>query len=84
MLPDGRPVNASYFSGVTVVNAIAHAKWPRGDEIAGTHAYCHTGEVRRIDGPAIRQHLAERRIVLLSPLGYSPTGEVFNLRACAG
>jgi amino-acid N-acetyltransferase len=43
--------------------------------------YCHTGEVRRIDGQAIRQHLAERRIVLLSPLGYSPTGEVFNLSA---
>lgn len=43
--------------------------------------YCHTGEVRRIDGPAIRQHLDNRRIVLLSPLGYSPTGEVFNLSA---
>ncbi|MGB5541203.1 MAG: amino-acid N-acetyltransferase [Gammaproteobacteria bacterium] len=43
--------------------------------------YCHTGEVRRIDGAAIRQHLADRRIVLLSPLGYSPTGEVFNLSA---
>jgi amino-acid N-acetyltransferase len=43
--------------------------------------YCHTGEVRRIDGQALRQHLADRRIVLLSPLGYSPTGEVFNLSA---
>jgi amino-acid N-acetyltransferase len=43
--------------------------------------YCHTGEVRRVDGQAIRQHLADRRIVLLSPLGYSPTGEVFNLSA---
>lgn len=43
--------------------------------------YCHTGEVRRIDTGAIRQHLTERRIVLLSPLGYSPTGEVFNLNA---
>ncbi len=43
--------------------------------------YFHTGEVRRIDGQAIRQHLADRRIVLLSPLGYSPTGEVFNLSA---
>jgi amino-acid N-acetyltransferase len=43
--------------------------------------FCHTGEVRRVDGQAIRQHLAERRIVLLSPLGYSPTGEVFNLSA---
>jgi len=43
--------------------------------------YCHTGEVRRIDGIAIRQHLDDRRIVLLSPIGYSPTGEVFNLSA---
>jgi amino-acid N-acetyltransferase len=43
--------------------------------------YCHTGEVRRIDGRSIRQHLADQRIVLLSPLGYSPTGEVFNLSA---
>ena len=43
--------------------------------------YQHTGEVRRIDTEAIRKHLADRRIVLLSPLGYSPTGEVFNLSA---
>ena len=43
--------------------------------------YCHTGEVRRIDGEAIREELARQRIVLLSPLGYSPTGEVFNLHA---
>ena len=43
--------------------------------------YCHTGEVRRIDSEAIHAHLNERRIVLLSPLGYSPTGEVFNLGA---
>jgi len=43
--------------------------------------YCHTGEVRRIDGAAIRQHLDDRRVVLLSPIGYSPTGEVFNLSA---
>jgi amino-acid N-acetyltransferase len=43
--------------------------------------YCHTGEVRRVDAAAIRQHLLDRRIVLLSPLGYSPTGEVFNLSA---
>lgn len=43
--------------------------------------YCHTGEVRRIDGSGIRHHLLDQRIVLLSPLGYSPTGEVFNLSA---
>lgn len=41
----------------------------------------HTGEVRRIDRKGIGRLLDERAIVLLSPLGYSPTGEVFNL-AC--
>lgn len=43
--------------------------------------YCHTGEVRRIDADAIQQRLNDNNIVLLSPLGYSPTGEVFNLTA---
>jgi amino-acid N-acetyltransferase len=43
--------------------------------------YCHTGEVRRIDAAGIHQQLDAGRIVLLSPLGYSPTGEVFNLSA---
>ena len=41
----------------------------------------HTGEVRRIDVEAIRQRLAGGAIVLVPPLGYSPTGEVFQLRA---
>ncbi|MEH6669337.1 amino-acid N-acetyltransferase [Halopseudomonas sp.] len=41
----------------------------------------HTGEVRRIDRKAISRHLDESAIVLLSSIGYSPTGEVFNL-AC--
>ncbi|MFA5677306.1 MAG: amino-acid N-acetyltransferase [Pseudomonas sp.] len=41
----------------------------------------HTGEVRRIDRKAISRHLDDSSIVLLSSLGYSPTGEVFNL-AC--
>lgn len=41
--------------------------------------YQHTGEVRRIDATRIRHHLEQAQIVLLSPLGYSPTGEVFNL-----
>lgn len=43
--------------------------------------YHHTGEVRRIDRKGINRQLDERNIVLLSPLGYSPTGEIFNL-AC--
>ncbi len=43
--------------------------------------YCHTGEVRRIDTKAIQQRLNDGAIVLASPLGYSPTGETFNLTA---
>lgn len=38
-----------------------------------------TGEVRRIAVAAIRDRLDGGEIVLLSPIGYSATGEVFNL-----
>ena len=41
----------------------------------------HTGEVRRVEADAIRQQLETGHCVLLSTLGYSPTGEVFNLSA---
>jgi amino-acid N-acetyltransferase len=41
----------------------------------------HTGEVRRLDIDAIRDRLDHGDIVLLSPSGYSPTGEIFNLSA---
>ena len=43
--------------------------------------YCHTGLVRKIDATAIRQQLDNGAIALIPPLGYSPTGEVFNLSA---
>jgi amino-acid N-acetyltransferase len=39
----------------------------------------HTGEVRRVDTEAIQQRLDDGDIVLISPIGYSPTGEIFNL-----
>lgn len=41
----------------------------------------HTGEVRRVDAAAINQQLDNGNVVLLSPLGFSPTGEIFNLSA---
>ncbi|QOL26550.1 amino-acid N-acetyltransferase [Thalassotalea sp. LPB0316] len=41
--------------------------------------YKHTGLVRRIDTKGIENQLELGSIVLLSPVGYSPTGEVFNL-----
>ncbi|MGZ8154959.1 MAG: amino-acid N-acetyltransferase [Burkholderiales bacterium] len=41
--------------------------------------YMHTGEVRKVHADAIAKRLADNELVLLSPIGYSPTGEVFNL-----
>jgi len=41
--------------------------------------YQHTGLTRKVDARAIRFMLDSGSIVLLSPLGFSPTGEAFNL-----
>jgi len=41
--------------------------------------YCHTGAVRKIDVNALAAILNQRAIILLSPLGFSPTGDAFNL-----
>ena len=43
--------------------------------------YQHTGVVRRVDRQAIQHQLESGHLVLVSPIGFSPTGEVFNLRA---
>lgn len=43
--------------------------------------YQLSGEVRSVDRQQIQQHLANGSIVLISPLGYSSTGEVFNVLA---
>ena len=39
----------------------------------------HTGKVRKVDVAALRDRMEFGEVVLLSSLGYSPTGEVFNL-----
>jgi amino-acid N-acetyltransferase len=41
--------------------------------------FAHTGEVRRIDSNAIERVLENNAIVLLNCLGYSKTGETYNL-----
>lgn len=43
--------------------------------------YYHTGEIRRIRSPQIKHILDNDMVVLLSPVGYSPTGEQFNLHS---
>lgn len=41
--------------------------------------YKHAGAVRKIDTHSILRSLEHEAIVLVSPLGFSPTGEAFNL-----
>jgi amino-acid N-acetyltransferase len=41
--------------------------------------YQFTGTVRKVDGVAIARRLEAEEVVLVPHIGYSPTGEVFNL-----
>ncbi len=41
--------------------------------------YLHTGDIRKIDTNSISYSLNAGDVVLLSPVGYSPTGETFNI-----
>src|SRR4051812_35952621 len=41
--------------------------------------FIHSGVVRKVDGAAIRSAIDIGAMVLLSPFGFSPTGEAFNL-----
>lgn len=47
--------------------------------VRGGIDYQRTGGVRRIDAEAVKMRLDSGAIVLLSPLGYSPAGEAYNL-----
>lgn len=39
----------------------------------------HTGKVRHVDSEAIHQQLDQNNVVLISSIGYSPSGDIFNL-----
>ncbi|MES2888744.1 MAG: amino-acid N-acetyltransferase [Pseudomonadota bacterium] len=41
--------------------------------------FMHSGVVRKVDGSGIRKAIDTGAMVLLSPFGFSPTGEAFNL-----
>jgi amino-acid N-acetyltransferase len=41
--------------------------------------FMHSGVVRRVDAGAIQRAIETGALVLLSPFGFSPTGEAFNL-----
>lgn len=42
--------------------------------------YLHTGTVRQVNAPTINSLLASGQLVVLPPIGYSPTGDVFNVK----
>ena len=46
--------------------------------VVGGVDFGHTGEVRKIDAEGIRKRLDDHEVVLISPIGFSPTGDVFN------
>ncbi len=47
--------------------------------IHGGIDFCHTGIVRRVDADAVRHQLDMGAVVLVSPVGFSSSGEIFNL-----
>ncbi|WP_233243728.1 amino-acid N-acetyltransferase [Bacterioplanes sanyensis] len=75
----GLPDSPMHGARIRVVSGNFVMAKPRG--VIDGIDYQHTGEVRRIEHQAIRELLQQRHIVLLSPTGYSPAGDVFNLTA---
>ena len=40
--------------------------------------FMHTGQVRKVDVEGITRRLDDHEVVLISPIGFSPTGDIFN------
>lgn len=76
-LSTGLPNSPMHGSDMHVISGNFVAAMPYG-VIEGVDLQ-HTGKVRRVKTKALLTALDLGALVLLSPLGYSPTGEVFNL-----
>lgn len=77
LLSTGLVNSPMYGSQIRVSTGNFVVAMPMG--VRGGVDYKYTGSVRRIDSDGINMQLDYGSIVLLSPIGYSPTGEVFNL-----
>ena len=73
----GLPNSPMQGAGIRVVSGNFVTARPIG--VVDGVDFQHTGRVRRIDAAGIKHSLDNGCIVTLSPLGFSPTGEVFNL-----
>lgn len=60
---------------------VASGNWltARPIGVIGGVDHGYTGHVRRVDAASIHQQLAVGQVVLLPPVGYSATGDAFNL-----
>jgi amino-acid N-acetyltransferase len=75
---NGNNGQSSFYEG-NVVSGNFYSAQPLG--VQNGVDYKYTGFVRRIEVEKIRQVHAQRDICLLSALGVSPSGEVFNVNA---
>lgn len=75
----GLPNTPMAYASVRVISGNFVTAQPYG--IRNGVDYGQTGNVRKVDARAIKQQLDQNNMVLASPIGYSPTGEIFNLRA---
>lgn len=73
----GLPNTPMAHSTVRVVSGNLVTARPVG--VIGGVDHLHTGMVRKVDTETIRFALSSGSVVLISPLGFSPTGELFNL-----
>jgi len=71
----------SPMQGASIRTVISNAVTAQPIGIKDGIDYCHAGKVRRIDVEGLQTHLDMGAIPVISPLGYSVTGEVFNLLA---
>jgi amino-acid N-acetyltransferase len=77
LLSVGLPNSPMAGAGIRVASGNFVVAKPRG--VVDGVDMLYAGEVRKIDTEAIRRRLDADELVLISPLGYSPTGEIFNL-----
>jgi amino-acid N-acetyltransferase len=73
----GLPNTPMAHSAIKVVSGNLLSARPVG--IVDGIDFMHTGVVRKIDTQTINMALSANAVVMLSPLGYSATGEAFNL-----
>ena len=79
LFSQGLPQTPLHNTRISVLGGNLVTARPMGT-IAGVN-YQRTGVVRRVNAELIQQLVGPGRIVLLSPLGYSPWGELYNLES---